>query len=100
MTENEQMGGRQTRTKMKRPSMYNVVMHNDDETTMEFVVMVLVTVFRHSEEDAEALMLTVHIEGKAIVGTYCHYIASTKANHVMILARKNGFPLLLTVEEA
>ena len=80
--------------------MYNVVMHNDDETTMDFVVMVLATVFHHSQEDAEALMLTVHVEGKAIVGTYCHDIASTKANHVMILARKNGFPLLLTVEEA
>ena len=100
MTENEQMGGRQTKAKMKRPSMYNVVMHNDDETTMDFVVMVLATVFHHSQEDAEALMLTVHVEGKAIVGTYCRYIASAKANHFMILARKNGFPLLLTVEEA
>ena len=100
MTENEQMGGRQTKAKMKRPSMYNVVMHNDDETTMDFVVMVLATVFHHSQEDAEALRLTVHVEGKAIVGTYCHDIASTKANHVMIRARKNGFPLRLTVEEA
>ena len=100
MTENEQMGGRQTKAKMKRPSMYNVVMHNDDETTIDFVVMVLATVFHHSHEDAEALMLTVPVAGKAIVGTYCHDIASTKANHVMILARKNGFPLLLTVEEA
>ena len=100
MTENEQMGGRQTKAKMKRPSMYNVVMHNDDETTMDFVVMVLATVFHHSQEDAEALMLTVHVEGNASVGTYCHDIASAKANHVMRLARKNGFPLLRSGEEA
>lgn len=80
--------------------MYNVIMHNDDITTMDFVVMVLKSIFRKSAEDAETIMLKIHNEGKAVVGTYYKDIAQTKAYYTMDLARKNGFPLKLTIEEA
>jgi ATP-dependent Clp protease adaptor protein ClpS len=79
--------------------MYNVIMHNDDVTTMDFVVYVLVRIFRKSEDDAETLMLKVHNEGSAIVGTYSQDIAQSKANYTMNLAKANNFPLQLTIEE-
>lgn len=90
----------QTRFRMKEPSMFNVIMHNDDETTMDFVVMVLQRIFRKSEQDAEIIMLKIHNEGAAIVGTYFKDIAVSKARYTMELARQNGFPLQLTTEEA
>lgn len=83
---------------MKEPSLYDVVMHNDDVTTMDFVVMVLQRVFRKTEADAEVIMLRIHNEGSAIVGTYFKDVAESKAQYTMTLARQNGFPLKLTVE--
>ena len=88
-----------TQFKLKEPPMYNVIMHNDDVTTMDFVVYVLVKIFRKSEDDAETLMLKVHNEGSAVVGTYSQDIAQSKANYTMNLAKANNFPLLLTIEE-
>lgn len=84
---------------MKEPSMFNVILHNDDETTMEFVVFVLVTIFRKSNDDAETLMMKVHNEGSAVAGTYYKDIAESKKNKAVLLARQEGFPLQLTVEE-
>lgn len=92
-------GNSQTAFKMKEPTMYNVIMHNDDVTTMDFVVMVLQRIFRKSEQDAEIIMLTIHNEGSAIVGTYTKDIAKSKMDYTIALARKNGFPLQLTIEE-
>lgn len=91
---------KQTRFRMKEPSLYNVIMHNDDYTTMDFVVMVLIRIFRKSESDAETIMLKIHNEGGAVVGTYSKDIAQSKADYTMQLARQNGFPLTLTIEEA
>lgn len=91
--------GIHARFKMKEPAMYNVVMHNDDVTTMDFVVMVLERIFRKSEVDAETIMLKIHNEGAAIVGKYYMDIAKSKAEYTMRLARQNGYPLMLTVEE-
>lgn len=82
----------------KEPSMYNVIIHNDDVTTMDFVVMILMDIFFYSEVDATELMLQVHNSGKAIVGTYTYDIAHSKASMATGLARKNNFPLRLTVE--
>lgn len=79
--------------------MYNVVLHNDDYTTMDFVVHILVTIFRKTMQDAEVLMLKVHNEGSAVAGTYHKDIAESKARKATSEARRNGFPLLLTVEE-
>jgi ATP-dependent Clp protease adaptor protein ClpS len=88
-----------TQFKLKEPPMYNVIMHNDDVTTMDFVVYVLVKIFRKSEQDAETTMLKIHNEGSAIVGTYSQDIAQSKANYTMNLAKANNFPLKLTIEE-
>ena len=70
-----------TQFKIKEPPMYNVIMHNDDVTTMDFVVYVLVKIFRKSEQDAETTMLKIHNEGSAIVGTYSQDIAQSKLHH-------------------
>lgn len=95
----ETRGGKQSRFKMKEPSLYNVIMHNDDETTMDFVVMVLQRIFRKSHEEAVCLMLKIHHEGAAIAGTYHKDIAESKAGFTMATARQNGFPLKVTTEE-
>ena len=83
---------------MKEPRRYKVIIHNDDFTTMEFVVRVLTAVFYLSNEKAEALMLQVHRANKAVVGIYTYDIAVSKANKATSMAREEGFPLRLTVE--
>ncbi|MFZ9888247.1 MAG: ATP-dependent Clp protease adapter ClpS, partial [Myxococcota bacterium] len=95
-------GGTQTleRTKQEtqRPKLYRVVMHNDDYTTQEFVVFVLMHFFRKDATEATALMLHVHTKGRAIVGLYTKDLAETKCEQVLDYAREQGHPLLLTVE--
>ena len=81
------------RTHLTEPRRYKVVIHNDDFTTMDFVVMILMQVFFKSEEEANALMLRVHHSDKAVVG-----IATSKARKATDMAREQGFPLRLTVE--
>ena len=83
---------------VKEPRRYKVIIHNDDFTTMEFVVEVLKTVFFLSNEKAEELMLQVHHANKAVVGIYTNDIAVSKANKAINMAREKGFPLRLTVE--
>ena len=83
---------------LKEPRLYKVIIHNDDFTTMDFVVEVLKTVFYYSNEKAEALMLQEHHANKAVVGIYTYDIAVSKANKATNLAREKGFPLRLTVE--
>lgn len=80
--------------------MYQVTLHNDDITTMEFVVMVLVTVFHKSEEEANQLMLRVHKAGKAVVGIYSYDVATTRCHKTLALANEAGYPLTVTVEPA
>lgn len=100
MADTQIQGSKKTLFRVKEPSRYNVIMHNDDVTTMDFVVMVLQRIFRKTEVDAEVIMLKIHNEGAAIVGTYTRDIAQSKANYTMKLARQNSFPLQLTIEEA
>jgi ATP-dependent Clp protease adaptor protein ClpS len=80
------------------PPRYAVILHNDDYTTMEFVVEVLRKFFRHSEEKAAQVMLKVHQEGKGVAGIYSYEIAETKATQVRDYAKQRGFPLLCSVE--
>ena len=87
-----------TERKLKPPPMYKVLLHNDDYTTMEFVVSVLETVFNHPPPVATRIMLSVHHRGVGVAGTYPHEIAETKAEKAMSLARAAEFPLLVTVE--
>ena len=86
------------RTNIREPRRYQVIIHNDDFTTMEFVVMVLKEVFFLSEENAQALMLKVHHSSKAVVGVYTYDIAISKAHKATNMAREQGYPLRLTVE--
>lgn len=87
-----------TQYKTPEPRRYKVVMHNDDVTTMDFVVMILTTIFQKDEINAERIMLKIHHEGKAVVGVYTKDIAESKTKKATSLARLNGFPLLITVE--
>ncbi len=82
------------------PSLFKVFMHNDDYTTMEFVVEVLQDIFRKSATEAEKIMLTIHFQGVGYCGTFPHEIAETKVSRARLRARKAGFPLRCTLEEA
>jgi len=84
----------------KRPRPYDVVLHNDDYTTMEFVQTILVAVFGHSHSSAAQLMLQVHTQGRAVAGTYTRDIAETKSSEAEAMARGEGHPLKCTVEPA
>jgi ATP-dependent Clp protease adaptor protein ClpS len=86
------------RTKLQRPTLWRVVMHNDDFTTQEFVVHVLTAFFRKDATEATALMLKIHMTGKATVAVYTRDIAETKVEQVTDYARSQGHPLLLTLE--
>jgi len=88
-----------SKPKLKPPSMYKVVLHNDDYTPMDFVVDVLRRYFRMDEEKATQIMLDVHYKGKAICGLFTRDIAETKVEQVNLYARENGHPLLCTMEQ-
>lgn len=82
------------------PSLYKVLLHNDDYTTMEFVVEILMVFFHKSLEDATRIMLNVHHSGTGLCGIYPREIAETKVDAVTKHARANGFPLKTTMEKA
>ena len=82
---------------LKVPRKYTVFIHNDDFTTMEFVVGVLTSVFHKTLEEAERLMLQVHHSEKAPVGSYSYDVAMTKVSKATEMARAEGFPLRLTI---
>lgn len=89
----------ETITRLREPHKYSVIMHNDDFTTMEFVVEILEDIFKKSSEEAEILMLAVHRGGKAVVGTYPYDIAASKVNAALMRAKAAGFPFKVTMEE-
>ncbi len=85
--------------KVEKPPLYKVLLHNDDYTTMDFVVAVLVTIFNHSLPDALKIMLAVHHEGVGVAGVYPYDVAETKVAKVSDLAREHEYPLLCTLEK-
>ncbi|MGL4772575.1 MAG: ATP-dependent Clp protease adaptor ClpS [Clostridium sp.] len=85
--------------KIKKPKKYKVIMHNDDFTTMEFVIAILMDIFNKSFEESNQIMLDVHEKGKGVAGIYSYDIATSKVNKAMTLAKEEGFPFKLTVEE-
>jgi ATP-dependent Clp protease adaptor protein ClpS len=87
-------------TKQEPPTLYHVVLLNDDYSTMQFVVHVLETIFGKSPAEAYRIMMQVHLNGRGVAGTYPWEVADTKAEKVMELARDAGYPLRATVEEA
>jgi ATP-dependent Clp protease adaptor protein ClpS len=84
--------------KLKKPSDFKVVLLNDNYTSMDFVIDVLVLIFNKNEADAERIMMDVHRKGRAVVGIYTLDIAHTKAEQVHSLARQNDFPLRCVIE--
>lgn len=84
--------------KTKRPHRYKVLLHNDDYTTMEFVIYILMNYFNKSEAEANHIMLQVHLKGIGVAGVYSKDVAETKAQEVLQDARTNGQPLLVTTE--
>ncbi|MBW8270659.1 ATP-dependent Clp protease adapter ClpS [Caldovatus aquaticus] len=87
------------RPRTKKPSMYKVLMLNDDYTPMEFVVHVLERFFQKSREEATRIMLHVHRRGVGVCGVYTYEVAETKVTQVMDLARQNQHPLQCTIEK-
>lgn len=87
-------------TRLKKPPLYKVILHNDDFTTMEFVIYVLKNIFNHSEATAFSIMMKVHNEGIGIAGIYTYEIAEMKCEKVKQLAEINEYPLLCSVEES
>ena len=87
-------------TKLRPPPLYKVVLFNDDYTTMDFVVKVIVAVFHRSASEATRIMFDVHRKGRGVVGTYTRDIAVTKVAQVHEMAREHEFPLRATAEEA
>jgi ATP-dependent Clp protease adaptor protein ClpS len=88
-----------TRAKTQKPSMYRVLILNDDYTPMEFVVYVLERFFNRSREDATRIMLHVHQHGVGVCGVYSYEVAETKVAQVLDLARRNEHPLQCTMEK-
>ena len=85
--------------KIKKPSKYKVLIHNDDYTPMDFVVDIIQQVFQKTPEDAHAIMMHVHEYGVGIVGVYTYDIAKSKVNKVTTMAEKMNYPLLSSIEE-
>ena len=88
-----------SKIKVKKPSLYKVIMHNDDYTTMEFVLAVLVNIFKKDLGEANKIMMDVHKKGVGIAGIYTYDIAVTKVTKAMNLAKEEGFPFKLTIEK-
>lgn len=85
--------------KIDEPPLYRVLMHNDDKTTMQFVVDIICNVFNKNREEAYELMMRVHEHGLAIIGVYPREIAETKISRVHHAAYRAGFPLRCTMEK-
>lgn len=91
---------RKTQQKLEPPKRWKVVLHNDDYTTMEFVVWILMSVFHHDETGATRIMLHIHQRGSGVAGEYTRELAETRLAQVESLAREHEFPLRATMEEA
>ncbi len=87
-------------SRTRDPEQFRVVLHNDDYTTMEFVIQVLESVFHKGPAEAYRIMMKVHTDGIGIAGIYPHEVAETKVDNVHEAARSQGYPLRASVEEA
>ncbi len=98
--QHDEEGGTATITKKKvqLPKKYKVLLHNDDYTTMEFVIFILQNVFHKPLPEAERIMMEVHKKGTGICGVYTHEIAESKARKVERMAKEHAHPLLCTIE--
>ena len=90
----------ETKKKLQKPSLYKVLLLNDDYTPMEFVVMVLEKIFNKKQEEATQIMLHVHKNGIGVCGTFTYEVAESKCKSVMDMAKKNEHPLQCTMEKS
>lgn len=97
-TDFEEKVASKTHEQVLRPPLYKVLLHNDDYTTMEFVVQILMHVFNKSPENATRIMFDVHKQGIGLCGIYSYEIAETKVDRVHYLAKEHGFPLRCSME--
>jgi ATP-dependent Clp protease adaptor protein ClpS len=100
MTQSGDQVKERVKTRKQEPTLYKVVLLNDDYTTMEFVVQILEGVFQKSPAEAYQVMMQVHVNGRGVAGVYPWELAETKAETVISLAREAGFPLKAVTEEA
>ena len=84
---------------IEEPSKYKVVLLNDEKTPMEWVIGLLIEIFKHTTETAQQLTLTIHNEGSGVAGIYSYEVAETKLTEATTLSRNNGFPLALQLEK-
>jgi ATP-dependent Clp protease adaptor protein ClpS len=98
-TDFEEAAVAESREKVEEPPLFKVLLHNDDFTTMEFVVWILESIFNMAEEQALQVMLNVHLRGIGIAGIYTYEIAETKVEKTTALAREQEYPLLVTMEQ-
>ena len=87
------------RDEVREPPMYRVLLHNDDYTTMDFVVEIIMLVFNKSPEEAVNIMLNIHRKGIGLCGVYTYEVSETKVEAVHAIAREQGFPLKCTMEK-
>lgn len=85
---------------LSEPKQYKVILLNDDYTSMDFVIDILMSIFHKSHQESEAIMLDIHKKDRGICGVFTYEIAETKVSQVSRLAREQGFPLKATMEEA
>ena len=98
--ETDELTVAESRTRPRKPPLFKVLLHNDDFTTMEFVVHVLKAVFGREEADAFRIMWAVHTQGVGVAGVYTYEVAEMKCERVTQMARASEYPLLCTLEEA
>lgn len=98
MEQNKEQNSSLTYSKVEEPNLYDVVMLNDDFTTMDFVVEVLKKVFFHESTVATTIMLTIHKKGMCVVGTYCLDVAQSKQQKAINMAQTAGFPLRIRIQ--
>ncbi len=98
-TRHQAHSGTQEKIRTKQPPMFKVLMHNDDYTTMDFVVEMLMAVFRKSPTEANRIMLHIHFKGVGICGVFPYEIAETKTAKVHALAQEEGYPLRCSLDQ-